>query len=353
MGRNKNEIETSKGKVGKRTFWTAPMFMAVIAIAAVVAIAFCVAVDPSPDNDDRQTLGAIDGEFIVGDLKYRVTGDTTAELTGYVVKPAGVLVIPPTIEHDGKEYKVTSIYNYPGAYALDGVFKDCNEITSVVFNNIETIGRMAFFSCIGLESIDFAGSNVKIIQDSAFNSCSNLKTVNFSGSQVTSIGSVAFRSTGITSLDFAGTEITDLGFGAFQRCPDLKTVSFEGSKFTTTGLSVFNTCTGLKSVSFENSELKVIAQHMFYNCSSLKYVHLGTTLMTVDNPAFDGCTIDIAFMPIDWQMGMTGILKPKMVLMHYDLPWIAARSDGTGGAILTTVKGAEATIPVPITGDSF
>lgn len=92
------------------------------------------------------------------------TDDDDNPLTKYT----GNVVIPDTVEYDGKKWAVEGINGY--------AFNECTELTSVTLpNGITTIGNGAFLKCSKLTSITLP-------------------------SKLTKIGDYAFNETGLTSI---------------------------------------------------------------------------------------------------------------------------------------------------------
>ena len=122
--------------------------------------------------------------FTIGNLKYTMTSESTVTVRVSEGKTlTGELVIPESVEYEGKQYSVTSI----GKYA----FSDCSGLTSVIIpNSVTSIGSQAFDGCSGLTSVTIPNS-VTSIGNWAFNRCSGLTSVTI-GNSVTSIGSQAF-----------------------------------------------------------------------------------------------------------------------------------------------------------------
>ena len=87
--------------------------------------------------------------FETGGLWYKECHSYRASTSLYVVpsesgdKYKGDVIIPKSVNHDGKDYLVVGIG--------DNAFKDCTELTSVTFEGIiEWIGNNAFENCTGL-----------------------------------------------------------------------------------------------------------------------------------------------------------------------------------------------------------
>ena len=130
---------------------------------------------------------------------------------------SGRVVIPGTIEENGKTYTVTSI-DY-------GAFSGCKGLRSITIpNSVKNIGRDAFLGCTGLTSITIPNS-VTSIGDYAFQNCNSLTSVTIPNS-VTSIGDYAFDSCwGLTEITIPNT-MTSIGEEAFWGCWGLKSVKY-------------------------------------------------------------------------------------------------------------------------------
>ena len=112
---------------------------------------------------------------------YDPSGDTASVSDGR--SASGEVVIPGTIEVDGKTYTVTSIKK--------SAFYECTSLTSITIpNSVRSIGNYAFDSCEGLTSVTI-GNSVTSIGDYAFQNCNSLTSVTIPNS-VTSIGEEAF-----------------------------------------------------------------------------------------------------------------------------------------------------------------
>ena len=133
------------------------------------------------------SMSALSQTFTVDGIKYNITSttDLTVEVTSGG-KYSGEIVIPASVQNDGKTYSVTSI----GSRA----FRGCRGLTSVTIpNSVTSIGTDAFRGCRGLTSITIPNS-VTSIGYGAFYNCSGLTSVTIPNN-VTSIGEGAFEGT--------------------------------------------------------------------------------------------------------------------------------------------------------------
>ena len=150
----------------------------------------------------------------------------------------GDIVIPESVEYNGKTYSVTSIGDYAFSY--------CSGLTSVeIPNSVTSIGNDAFRTCLGLTSVVIPNS-VTSIGTSAFSGCSGLTSVVI-GNSVTSIGDWAFSyCSGLTSVVIPNS-VTSIGGCAFYACSGLTSVVI-GNSVTSIGSSAFFDCDGLDRI---------------------------------------------------------------------------------------------------------
>ena len=141
---------------------------------------------------------------------------------------SGYVVIPETVEYEGKTYSVTSI----GPEA----FSDERDVTGVIIpNSVTSIGDKAFYNCSGMTSV-IIGNSVTSIGEYAFYRCplSSAKIPN----SVTSIGNYAFHWCRSMDSLIIGNSVTSIGFKAFSYCPSLTSVKIPNS-VTSIGNSAF------------------------------------------------------------------------------------------------------------------
>jgi len=257
----------------------------------------------------------------------------------YTVAPAGDLIIPSTVDHNGNNYSVTSIG--------ENAFNLCYELTSIEMpNSVTTIESCAFWACEGMSSITI-GNSVNYIGGHAFYGCQELSSMNFTGTladwcgitfvddqsnplsycyhliinnvevtslvvpdsvteikpftfhscrgltsvtindNVTSIGKTAFASCINISLLNLGNSLITIGQSAFSICPGLTSVIIPDSVITI-GDSAFILCTGMTSVTIGNS-VETIGPGAFYGCEGLTEIAIPNSVVTIGQRAFFEC----------------------------------------------------------------
>lgn len=253
-------------------------------------------------------------DFSVQGLFFSVV--SPSDLTCKVVKGeslyAGDIVVPGSVSHDGKTYKVVAVD--------EKAFSDCIGLTSVsVPASVEKIGDNAFLGCKALarvsiedgESTLTLGSNDK--KKGLFNGCplkslhlgrnisytadkahgyspcldiTSLKEVTF-GDKVTTIGrSLLCGCTGLTAIVFPERleRIEDL---AFQECSGLVDVKIP-NQVTKIGDLAFQGCTGMTTLVVGDA-VKLIGGYSFSNCEALTTVTIGVGIDSIADEAFSNC----------------------------------------------------------------
>ena len=170
-----------------------------------------------------------------------------------------------TITYDNEKGKNVAITKYSGltsdhAVKIDSVF---------VHDNTEyipsKIGDQAFYYCTAITSIELP-STITYIGDEAFAGCIGLETIVIPAS------------------------VTYIGKGAFAECTNLKSVIFEeGSKLADIDFLAFANCSALETITIPEG-VETIGMGAFYNCESITAIKTPSTLKSIDDGAFFGCT---------------------------------------------------------------
>ena len=174
--------------------------------------------------------------------------------------------------------------------------------TSIIPNNVTSIGYGAFYGCSGLTSVTIPNS-VLSIGRYAFYGCSELTSIIIPDS-VTSIGDSAFRN--CTSLEsitlpfIGGSKNTwryDSVFGYifgyitsnYYSLSNGTTYQYDsGSTSSTNRYYHYYIPASLKTVVITNTD--IIPQRAFYNCTSLTSVTIPNSVTSIGASAFYGCT---------------------------------------------------------------
>ncbi len=164
-------------------------------------------------------------------------------------------------------------------------FQGCTSLKSVTLNNsLTALNNDLFNGCTALQTINLPTS-LQTIGNNVFQYCSSLTSTSISAlpSTVTSIGTYAFRGTGLTSIDLsAATGLTILG---------------GTSKSTSSNAYTFADCTKLETVKLPTS-LQYIPGYAFMNCTALKDISIPASVILIGNEAFANA-------------GLTSITLPK------------------------------------------
>lgn len=208
-----------------------------------------------------------------GDSTVTVTYDTY--LSGCY---SGDLIVPDSVEYNGKRYAITAI----GASA----FRGGSNLTSVSLpDGVTSIGQFAFRDCTVMTAATL-GSGVTHIGNYAFDKCEALEAIELPEG-VTSIGDCAFRE--CTSLAWATLHegLTTIGRWAFIDCHSLQKIEIPAS-VTEIGTSAFQSCNSLGSVAINlrpETKLK-IGKLAFIGCNAI------TTVTTNDIALWCGINFD-------------------------------------------------------------
>lgn len=196
------------------------------------------------------------------------------------------LIIPDTIEHNGKVYKVT--------YAGDGRY--CNEYDEtypvvgkgykkiVYGKNVKNVSNGVHKGNKTLEEVTFEGDDIAVA-DYAFSGCENLKKVN-GFNKIKSFAEFSFSSTSLTLLNF-GKKVERIGESAFSRMRELKKVTMP-KNISVIGEFAFARCKKLEKVNISNG-VKYIGSSAFMDCKNLKKVKIPESVKNISGDAFWYC----------------------------------------------------------------
>jgi len=165
--------------------------------------------------------------------------------------------------------------------------------STVIPDNVTSIGECAFFGCTSLTNIDIPAS-VTSIGDAAFEDCSGLTSILVAdGNTVydSRNGCNAIIETATNTL-IAGCKntvipntVTSIGIGAFDGCTSLTSIDIPAS-VTSIDDAAFDGCTGLTSIEIPAS-VTSIGERAFIDCSNLSSVIIyAPSLTTYGSNAF-------------------------------------------------------------------
>lgn len=229
------------------------------------------------------SVGAHD--FAKSGIYYKITSSTenTVGVTyrgssydEYSNEYSGAVTLPESVTYNGKTYRVTSI----GEYA----FRDCTSLTSInIPNSITSISTYdTFKGCSGLEELILNVSQI----DLWFNKNTTIKKV-ILGEDVKIIGRLAFFGcSSLTSINIPQS-VTSIGSSAFEDCSSLTCITIPNVNYIAE--KTFFGCKNLTSVNIPKS-VTSIGDDAFYDCRSLTSITIPKSVTSIGDDAFYGCS---------------------------------------------------------------
>ena len=218
--------------------------------------------------------------FISNNLEYKLlyTSPNQAEIIGYTTTPTGVLNIPATVSHKGKDYSVITI--------AEEVFAECSGLTELVFSeSLGTIGAHAFHYCQNITSITCYATTPPNVGTSAFANTDETIPVYVPAEALSSYQNNAGWSV-FTNLQAIVTEFTVGGLTYEVIDHDAKTV--EVINFTN---ELPNTATIPATVSYggKNYTVTAIASEAFYQNQTITEITISEGITSIGNSTFGWC----------------------------------------------------------------
>ena len=186
--------------------------------------------------------------FIKEGIQYLILNGKEVEVVAlHSSKYSGDVVIPATIEMEGRTFSVTNI--------AQNTFKDCSSLTSVTIpNTVTSIGKNAFSGCSNLTSVMIPNS-VTQIGYAAFYNCSNLSSVQIPDA-ITIIDDYTFFGCNSLTSIIIPNSVTNIGYAAFAKCSNLSSVLIPES-VTNIEDYAFSGCNNLTSVELPESVIGI------------------------------------------------------------------------------------------------
>ncbi len=171
-------------------------------------------------------------------------------------------------------------------------FENCADLTAVTIkpdSELHTICARAFKNCTSLKEIKTENAEkLRIIEDYAFENCRAIEKIKFA-QNLENIGKWAFYSCySLKSVAFSSANITIVGFelAVFDDVPALEEIIFEEGCQSLLGINIFH-ITGDVNVTIPAS-VKKMASRMFMNSGSMKMTFLGDCPEIIDADQFEG-----------------------------------------------------------------
>lgn len=183
----------------------------------------------------------------------------TMKVVGCEIPNSGDVVIPGTVNYEGREFTVISV---------DG-FRESSVRSVVIPNTVSRIAKYAFFDCKELSSVTMPDRSVEI-GEYAFSGCDNLIAITLQGL----VSPHAFKGAGLKNIIFDAVEIQDPDepnqSSPFEECSGVENVFVRrGISYKKSTQSIYKDRSPIKL--FPDAHLKELyissgAQRMFSGC---------------------------------------------------------------------------------------
>lgn len=220
-----------------------------------------------------------------------------SKVSEYSNEYSGHIVIPSSVEYNGKKYSVTSI-----GYSA---FQECSDLISVTIpNSVTSIESSAFQECSALTSVTIP-ENVADIGQRAFYMCSSVASI------VVADGNTVYDSregcnaiirksdnelmSGCKNTTIPNS-VKNIGKDAFTDCIGLTQITIPDG-ITSIGDWTFNG-SGLESITFPSS-VETIGEFAFHYCTNLKSITFPSSVKSIGKEAFTGCPLNT--VTVNWQ----------------------------------------------------
>ncbi len=220
--------------------------------------------------------------FTVNGINYKIVNNA-AQVAINKTNATDAVVIPATVDYNGKTYKVTSIADY--------AFQNNTNITSLNLadaTNLETIGSSAFSYCSGLTGSLTIPNGVISIGEKAFYWCEGFNGTLTLGNSLTEIGAYAFGycESLIGSLIIPNS-VTSIENDAFIGCKGFNGTLTLSNSLTEIGYNAFRNCSGLTGSLTIPSGVTQISDFAFAYCGFTGDLTIPNGVTSIGKSAFD------------------------------------------------------------------
>lgn len=253
-----------------------------------------------------------------------MTGDSSIELNtlpGKCFWKSGIEKVQiNNVQIIGREafYNCTKLTSFEATTVVDikiGAFRFCRTLDNLAFPNAKYVRNYAFMNCSSLVKISLPVA--ERVEDDAF--CNNFKLETISLPKVTHIGTECFRETGLITIDIP-QNVEYIGSYAFYYCKKL-TGPLTFSVLKTIKTSAFNNCSSLTEINAPSCvEIELMA---FRNCSLLSKVNI-PNVTKIGYEAFFSTPklVDISIPNIEsvgswsfWKSAVTAMNSPTLKIL--------------------------------------
>ena len=266
--------------------------------------------------------------FISNNLEYKLlyTSPNQAEIIGYTTAPTGVLNIPATVSHKGKDYTIITI--------AEEVFSECSGLTELVFSeSLRTIGAHAFHYCQDLTSITCYNTTPPNVGTSAFANTDETIPVyvpaealssyqsNAGWSVFTNLQAIAVNEFTVGGLTYEVTDQIAKTVEVINFTDELPstvtippTVSYGGKNYTVTAIAsdAFYQNQTITEITISEG-ITSIGNNTFGRCFALTTVNIPASLTQMGDFVFNKCT---ALTAINVASGNTAYCSENGVLFN-------------------------------------
>ena len=217
-------------------------------------------------------------DFEIDGLYYEVNlEEMTATLVAGDKPYSGAITIPEKVTYKERTFAIVSI---------NGAFKNCNALTSVIIPEcITSLGTDTFSGCESLYEI-IGMTGISEIGDFCFNSCTSLYFIDLPD-KLTKIGSYAFEGCSNLKELILPENLNSIGDFAFSNCKQLSSLNIP-SGITVLSTGLFYGCTSLNDFKIPPRTIS-IEDDVFKNCTNLSEIIIPSSTTTINNGVFFGC----------------------------------------------------------------